>query len=132
MKNGKYELIIPPANYPGPKYRDRYAYEHIVNWWIHKKEVPRKGWEIHHKDGNHRNNNIKNLQLVTMGEHRKLHGKLRTKKHTGVVICYHCGAKFSLLLSRIKWRLKQNEGRIYCSRSCQISLQQKILRKKSF
>lgn len=33
VKNGPYELVIAPEEYPGKKYRGRYAYEHRVNYW---------------------------------------------------------------------------------------------------
>lgn len=33
MRCGPYILIIPPPEYPGKKYRGRYAYEHHVVWW---------------------------------------------------------------------------------------------------
>lgn len=33
-----------------------------------------KGYDIHHKDGNHNNNYIENLELLTKAEHGRLHG----------------------------------------------------------
>jgi hypothetical protein len=36
-------------------------------WYLHKD------LEIHHKDGNHDNNDIANLQIVTKSEHRSIH-----------------------------------------------------------
>ena len=35
MKNGKYILVKAPANYLGKKYRNKYVYEHILNYWTH-------------------------------------------------------------------------------------------------
>jgi hypothetical protein len=35
--------------------------------------MPEKGFVIHHKDGNHKNNNIDNLQKMTKGDHFSLH-----------------------------------------------------------
>jgi len=32
-----------------------------------------RSYEVHHKDGNHQNNNIDNLMLVTINEHYKIH-----------------------------------------------------------
>lgn len=40
-------------------------------------EVP-EGYDIHHKDFNHYNDNPENLQLLTHGEHTRLHARLRT------------------------------------------------------
>lgn len=43
----------------------------------HYGPIPRdsqgRSYEIHHKDGNHKNNNISNLQLVTIEEHFAIH-----------------------------------------------------------
>lgn len=36
-----------------------------------------KGYEVHHKDGNHFNNNYENLECLTISEHRKIHAKDR-------------------------------------------------------
>lgn len=46
---------------------------HVAIWEFHNnKEVP-KGYEIHHKDGNTFNNDISNLECLTIAEHRKLY-----------------------------------------------------------
>lgn len=42
------------------------------------KEVP-EGWVIHHKDGNHSNNDPDNLQLMTRADHCSLHQKGKPK-----------------------------------------------------
>lgn len=39
------------------------------------------GYEIHHMDGNKLNNDIKNLEHITVSEHHKTHGKLGNIKH---------------------------------------------------
>lgn len=36
--------------------------------------LPFSEYQIHHKDGNKRNNDVSNLQIVTEEEHRKIHG----------------------------------------------------------
>jgi general stress protein YciG len=38
----------------------------------HNRKIP-AGYEIHHIDGNYSNNNIENLQLVTIEEHLRIH-----------------------------------------------------------
>ena len=52
MKNGAYELIVPPPAYPGKRYRGKYAYEHRVNWWCHTGQNPDNFPDavVHHKD----------------------------------------------------------------------------------
>lgn len=119
MKNGPYEMIVAPEGYPGKKYRGRYAYEHIVVWWQFHGQVPPKGYEIHHKDMNHRNNKPDNLMLVSCSEHRKLHGRLRHEKSRKELICPWCKKQFFLKGNAARSRIKQNiNNNLYCSRSC--------------
>lgn len=73
MRNGPYELIVAPEKYPGKRYCGRYAYEHVVVFWKNKGFVPSQGYEIHHLNGDHRDNRIENLQLLTSKEHRSIH-----------------------------------------------------------
>lgn len=72
MKNGPYELVIAPNNYDLKKYRGRYCYEHHLVWFENKSTIP-KGYVIHHKNGNHRDNNIENLELLTIKDHKQWH-----------------------------------------------------------
>ena len=53
-------------------HRDIWRYEHNA-------EIP-KGYDIHHKDGNYLNNDIKNLELITRSEHAKEHWKMQTEE----------------------------------------------------
>lgn len=51
--------------------------EHIVVWEnVTGKKLP-KGYVIHHIDGNGKNNDFSNLQLMTRAEHNSLHAKLK-------------------------------------------------------
>lgn len=125
MKNGPYNLIVAPKNYPGKKYRGRYAYEHIVVWWQHNKTVPTKGFQIHHKNGNHRDNRIANLELLTASEHASHHGKQQKKAALLTLTCFFCKNLFERKGAHVRNRLKRNKGRIYCSRSCQVKMQWK-------
>ena len=50
---------------------------HIFVWEYYNGPIP-KGYEIHHKDLNKANNDISNLVLLTVSEHRKLHASLLT------------------------------------------------------
>lgn len=120
MKNGPYEMLIAPPEYPGKKYRGRYVYEHHFKWWKLRGQVPPKGYEIHHKNGNHRDNRISNLQLVTAHEHRKLHGAIAKTKAQKNTICGMCNKNFVLSGNVFRTRLKNNiTGKMYCSRECQ-------------
>lgn len=126
MKNGPYELILAPKGYPGKKYRERYAYEHIIAWWRAHGTCPAKGYEIHHVDGDHRNNKIDNLRLMTSAEHARIHSLKKSEEAEIFVICFGCKGVYKLLKSKLKTRLKQSRsGRLYCGRSCQARVQMK-------
>ena len=73
MKNGPYELIIAPEDYPGKKYRQRYAYEHHVVYWQHTGHVLQEGENIHHKNENKRDNRFINLELIKHIDHIEKH-----------------------------------------------------------
>ena len=66
---------------------DSSYFEIINNYWCLKKE-----FQIHHKDGNHNNNNIDNLIITTRSTHTSIHNKEKeiirdstTGRITGVV-----------------------------------------------
>ena len=109
MRNGPYELILAPKDYPGKRYRGRYAYEHIVVFWQSYGFVPPKGWEIHHVNGNHRDNVVVNLQLVTNKEHRQLH--IKPKSYV-TKPCGYCGIEVKKTKQRA-WGKKT----FYCNRN---------------
>ena len=52
----------------------RYIMENLLGRKLTTNEV------VHHIDGNRANNDIKNLQLMTRGEHSKLHRELELKQ----------------------------------------------------
>ena len=119
MKNGPYEMIIAPDGYPGKKYRGRYAYEHHIVWWKKHGELPRKGFEIHHKNGGHRDNRLCNLKLLSGSEHKALHAEKKHHSALRKVKCGNCGRVFKRLQSAINERLKVRRfGKLFCSISC--------------
>lgn len=75
MKNGLYNLIVPPNDFPGKRYRTRYAYEHIVEFWKKEGRMPLAGHVVHHDDDNKRNNAWGNLIEITRQEHSAEHSK---------------------------------------------------------
>lgn len=48
--------------------------EHRYVWEKHNGKIP-KGYEIHHKDGNTKNNEIDNLEMLLSFDHKSLHAK---------------------------------------------------------
>ncbi len=107
MKNGPYELVIAPDDYPGMKYRDRYCYEHHLVWWENTGTLVPEGHLLHHRNGDHRDNRFENLHLLHIGNHGKYHA-------TGVTCvylkCEWCGKYFI----REKRQVKKLQGRYFC------------------
>lgn len=118
MKNGPYTLVIAPFSYPGKKYRGRYAYEHHVVWWEKYKEVPPDGFEIHHKNENHRDNRIENLILLTGSDHKKHHAQIRSLNSLVNFICFGCAKKKTLPGYIFRRRNKKNKNGLFCSGPC--------------
>lgn len=58
------------------------TYAHRWVWSNHHGEIP-KGFHIHHKDGNRSNNCIENLELISAGDHVRLHFQNPKRKETG-------------------------------------------------
>lgn len=118
MKNGPYELVVAPKDYPGVHYRGRYVYQHHLVWWINTGRVVPKGYEIHHVDGDHRNNYFGNLRLLTSAAHRKVHGKLKRKTPIETV-CGFCKKKIFRTPADYRFKLKTSKlGKFFCSQSC--------------
>lgn len=118
MKNGPYELIRPPADYPGVLYRGRYAYEHTVVWWQNTGELPPAGFVVHHKNEQKRDNRFENLELKPRGDHSTEHNLERSAGLRIWVSCGECGADYALAPAVLRTRLKQNKNGLFCSRSC--------------
>ena len=91
MKNGPYILIKAPLEYPGKKYRDKYAYEHSIIWWKNTGIVPPKGYIIHHKNENKHDNNFHNLELISLNSHNEKHSK---NNNYIALICSYCKEPF--------------------------------------
>ncbi len=119
MRNGPYELIIAPEDYPGMKYRTRYAYEHHVVWWQHTGDIVAGEYVIHHKNGNKRDNDINNLEKQTRAEHTGQHNRVLDVETT----CTRCGKLFAVAAHNFRSRMKRY-GRLFCGRSCQVKQQQ--------
>jgi hypothetical protein len=115
MKNGPYELVVAPNKYPGKRYRDRYAYEHHVVYWQYHGVVPGPNQVIHHKNGEHRDNRIRNLELTTRQNHSARHA---TYAETVQLKCARCGRKFELSKRTVRSRRKSGYKRFFCNRAC--------------
>jgi len=115
MKNGPYELIVPPSDYPGKRYRGKYAYEHHVVWWTNTGRTVPPGCEVHHKNGQKRDNRFENLELLTSDEHKAHHSRNREIPDV-IVVCAWCESEFSLAPRVLrKRRKKNNNSKVFCS-----------------
>lgn len=110
MKNGKYELVVPPADYPGKRYRGRYAYEHHVAFWRSTGRLPSKGCVVHHKNDRKRDNDPENLEEKTRSEHSADHGLKRGRK----VVELRCAWCLEIFVRR--WANPEYK-KFYCCRS---------------
>ena len=117
MKNGKYELIVPPADYPGKKYRGKYAYEHHVVWWQVTGEAVEKGYTIHHRNGHKRDNRFSNLEKLTKEEHDKHHSHDKPKTMI-YLVCSFCEASFEREARQVRTKQKMGQTDFYCKREC--------------
>jgi hypothetical protein len=116
LKNGPYELIVAPDDYPGRRYRGRYAYEHHVVWWQNTGKLPRPGYYIHHQDEDKRNNRFSNLTEMLSHEHSAHHNPVRAE--TIKVLCGWCASEVTLTKREWKKRKQQGNVAMFCSRAC--------------
>jgi len=72
MRNGDYEMVLADDDYPHALYRGKYCYEHRLVWWRAHGEIP-DGFDVHHINGDKRDNCIKNLRAMSRSEHARLH-----------------------------------------------------------
>lgn len=91
------------------KYEHRIVMEKFLGRLLTFNEI------VHHLDGNKRNNELKNLELIGRGVHAGNHTRERAKYVE--IICAECWKKFKM---REKWyefrRLRQKN--FYCSHLC--------------
>lgn len=76
LSNGKYYLSQSTSN----EGRRHAKSLHVAIWEYHNGTTVPKGYEIHHKDGDSFNNDISNLECITIKEHRNLHTTKGSKK----------------------------------------------------
>lgn len=88
-RDRSYMRVYVPRRSPLARYlrlcfrRDRRKYHdtvllHYLVLYLAGKRIPR-GWEVHHVDGDHWNNTIENLEIVSPDLHRELHRHVQRK-----------------------------------------------------
>jgi hypothetical protein len=119
MKNGPYTLVVAPFEWPGKRYRGRYCYEHHLVFWWATGHILLEDENIHHVNGDKRDNRIENLALKTVFEHKILHAK---KSPMLTLTCDLCGCTFEIPCRVYRGRAKV-QATFCCSRSCQVKKQ---------
>jgi len=122
MRNGPYELIIPSDDYPGKKYRGRYAYEHHVVYWINTGYILSEDEIIHHINKNKRDNSFDNLELMTKIEHAIHHNSEKVEALV-FLVCRRCGKNFETPKRQVSWKIKKQQKNFFCGRPCQVKYQ---------
>jgi hypothetical protein len=121
VKNGVYELVRAPDDYPGKRYRGRYVYEHLLVWWQTTGSLVPNGFVVRHENGQKRDNRPSNLKLRSLSASRyDLEDALRPFI---TVSCTFCGGAFEVAAKAHRARVKSKgwSGRWFCSRSHQVS-----------
>ena len=116
MRNGDYELVVAPVDFPGLKYRGRYCYEHTLVYWRNTGRIPGPTECLHHINEKKRDNCFENLELKTRVTHAKEHGAEQGR----VVVqlrCPSCRRVFER--ERRQTHLGKKRGKAtFCSRQC--------------
>jgi len=117
MKNGPYELIKPPEDYPGKRYRGRYAYEHHVVWWQNTGELVPDGFLIHHINDKKRDNRFENLEMMSVSKHTAMHKDIGEAKFH-IFECAFCGITSKMAAKNYRYKTSIGQKEFCCSRSC--------------
>ena len=115
MKNGPYEMIVAPKDWPGRRYRNRYCYEHHYIYWKSYRQLPSRTQCIHHLNGSRRDNRVENLVLIERAEHSKEH--TASRGHQVVRLkCPNCQILFEK--EKEKTHLTKPGKATFCSKLC--------------
>lgn len=92
-----------------PEFGTRWVLQHHLVWWRNKRQRVPRGWVLHHKDDCKTHNALRNLKLITRGEHQRLHrvgSKLsaEVKERMRVAAIKRCTPKWRKAVSK---RVKQ-------------------------
>lgn len=73
---------------------------------------------VHHKDGNKRNNDISNLELVSRKEHAINHNIFDFYDTHTQLTCEDCGSIFYMTNYTHRRAIKQGRTKFFCSKRC--------------
>lgn len=121
MRNGAYLFVVAPSDFPGKKYRGKYAYEHTVVWWKNTGQIPPEGFVVHHKNENTHDNRFENFELKESVQHVSDHNRERKNPDVNVS-CSFCKKEYQVPFRMFTWKTKKKKYDYFCSKSCQMRL----------
>jgi hypothetical protein len=99
-----YDADHPLANKSGIVYVHRYIMSVHLGRWVTAEE------QVHHVDGNRKNNVIGNLEVMSSAEHARMHNTFPVSERLERS-CKYCGDSFEDTIGRMR-------NREYCSQEC--------------
>lgn len=111
--SSEYIVIKAHPNFPG-KTQSGFVLEHRQVWWENTGEDP-TGYDIHHINGDKKDNRFENLEKLTRSEHMLKHSS--TEMIT--LKCDNCGNEFERKLRDYKRSVRWKKTKThFCSRKC--------------
>lgn len=114
VRKGDYLYAVVPEH---PRATSNgYVLEHRVLMENKLNRLLETNEEVHHIDGDRHNNTIENLEVVSRGEHQRLHMKLRFPKGRTMIamVCDGCGTTFE----REKRNSHPEAEKHFCKQEC--------------
>lgn len=78
---------------------------------------------VHHKDGNKKNNDISNLELISRKSHATNHGYKTDEEKYINLICSYCNKEFKAFRKDYNFKSSKGQENFFCGRSCQVKHQ---------
>lgn len=110
IKTGDYLYALVPEHPNATK--NGYVLLHRVIVENHLGRLLNSNEVVHHKDGNKRNNSIENLEILSPGEHTRLHGLQYGQSYVKLK-CPICGTEFELPKNK-SFLVKHNKYNCNC------------------
>ena len=113
-------------NYRRTKRNGKYYYEHDEVWKKNYGDIP-KGMIVHHIDGNKRNNDIKNLMLLSIRDHNRLHAGFIKQNDLWYKTCSCCGQTKEV--NEHNWYLNKKDNSV-ATGECKLCFKRKMAIRK--